>query len=203
MIIVLTGNIAAGKSSVSKILESLGCHIIDADKVYYDLTSENGTLIEPLKKEFGSCIIDSFGNLDRRILGKIVFSDPDSLKKLNKITHPAIMKEIMTGISECSCRYIVVEVPLLFEDGCMIPADMIWAVDSDISIRIDRLMKRNSLSKEEALRRIEAQKPIDEKKCDVVIDNSGDTSILKKKVKDLFIKCLKKSTTHHLKVVGL
>lgn len=186
MIILLTGNIAAGKSSVSGILRKLGAEIIDADRVYHDLTAPGGRLVGILAEEFGNAVLDDDGGLDRKALGKIVFGDSDALKRLNALTHPAVISEIMKRICGFSLRDVVVEIPLLFEEGCMINADFIWAVDADVSVRLERLMKRNSLSEDEALMRINSQRPIDRGRCDAVIDNSGSSEELEKKVKDLF-----------------
>lgn len=186
MIILLTGNIAAGKSSVSGILRKLGAEVIDADSVYHDLTVSGGGLVSILAEEFGNAILDDYGGLDRMALGKIVFGDSDALKRLNELTHPAVISEIMNRMCGFSLRDVVVEIPLLFEEGCMIKADFIWAVDADVSVRLERLMKRNGLSEDEALMRINSQRPIDIGRCDAVIDNSGDSEELEKKVKDLF-----------------
>lgn len=186
MIILLTGNIAAGKSSVSGILRKLGAEVIDADSVYHDLTVSGGGLVSILAEEFGNAILDDDGGLDRMALGKIVFGDSDALKRLNELTHPAVISEIMNRMCGFSLRDVVVEIPLLFEEGCMIKADFIWAVDADVSVRLERLMKRNGLSEDEALMRINSQRPIDIGRCDAVIDNSGDSEELEKKVKDLF-----------------
>lgn len=186
MIILLTGNIAAGKSSVSGILRKLGAEIIDADRIYHDLTVPRGRLVGILAEEFGNAVLDDDGGLDRKALGKIVFGDSDALKRLNALTHPAVISEIMKRICGFGLRDVVVEIPLLFEEGCMINADFIWAVDADVSVRLERLMKRNGLSEDEALMRINSQRPIDRGRCDAVIDNSGSSEELEKKVKDLF-----------------
>lgn len=186
MIILLTGNIAAGKSSVSEILRKLGAEIIDADRVYHDLTVPGGRLVGILAEEFGNAVLDDDGGLDRKALGKIVFGDSDALKRLNALTHPAVISEIMKRICGFGLRDVVVEIPLLFEEGCMINADFIWAVDADVAVRLERLMKRNGLSEDEALMRINSQRPIDRGRCDAVIDNSGSSEELEKKVKDLF-----------------
>ncbi|MBO8158883.1 dephospho-CoA kinase [Thermosyntropha sp.] len=179
-IIGLTGGIASGKSTVAKTLAELGAYVIDADKVAH-------MIIEPYKpawydivEEFGEEVLNEDKTINREKLGEIVFNDPELLQRLNSITHPRIMeffkKELQRLKVEKPDAVIVFEVPLLYETHMDRICDEVWVVWVDRETQIERLCKRDNISEEDALKRIEAQMSLDEKarRAKVVIDNRKD-----------------------------
>lgn len=185
MVIGITGSISAGKSSVLNILKDIGVFTISADEVYHQMIKPSMSLFNSLIEEWGRDILDIDGNIDRNKLGKIVFFDPVKLKRLNEITHPAIIGEIKKTISENKNRDIVVEIPLLFETKCEYLVDVIWYVDISKENRISRLMNRNNISREEAIKKIEKYKYYGDL-ADVIIYNDGTFEDLKNRVVKLW-----------------
>lgn len=185
MVIGITGSISAGKSSVLNILKDIGVFIISADEVYHQMIKPSMSLFNSLIEEWGKDILDIDENIDRNKLSKIVFADPVKLKRLNEITHPAIIGEIEKIISENKNRDIVVEIPLLFETKCEYLVDVIWYVDISKENRISRLMNRNNISREEAIKKIEKYKYYGDL-ADVIIYNDGTFEDLKNRVVKLW-----------------
>ncbi len=185
MVIGITGSISAGKSSVLNILKDIGVFTISADEVYHQMIKPSMPLFNSLIEEWGRDILDIDGNIDRNKLSKIVFADPAKLKRLNELTHPAIIGEIEKTISENKNRDIVVEIPLLFETKCEYLVDVIWYVDISRENRISRLMNRNNISREEAIKKIEKYKYYGDL-ADVIIYNDGTFEDLKNRVVKLW-----------------
>lgn len=176
-IIGLTGGIASGKSTVARKLEEMGAYVIDADKVAH-------MIIEPYKpawydivEEFGEEVLNADKTVNREKLGGIVFNNPLLLQKLNRITHPRIMEffkeEIQRLKAEKTDAVVVLEVPLLYETHMDRICDEVWVVWVDRETQIERLCRRDNISVEDAVKRIDAQMPLDEKarRAKVVIDN--------------------------------
>ena len=168
--IAIVGNIASGKSTVEKIIEENGYKVYDTDKIAHDILASS------------SEIIKEFGTNDRNELAKIVFSDPEKLKKLEKIIHPKV-KEKLLNIFSIDDDLIFVSVPQLFEAGFETLFDKIIYITADENIRRERLIKRNSLTLKEAQRRIDAQKEGDKKeKSDYVVENNSSLDSLKNQI---------------------
>ncbi|SET75943.1 dephospho-CoA kinase [Natronincola peptidivorans] len=191
-IIGLTGGIATGKSTVSKLLKDKGAIIIDADIVARKIVEKGKPALNEITENFGKEILLENGELDRRKLGRIVFNDPSSLKKLNEITHPKILQEIQKEINYYkqheSHRVIIIDAALLIETNMKDMVDEIWLVTISEEIQRARLMKRDSIGVEEASKRMEAQMSIKEKLpyAHKIIDNSGDLNDLEIQVKKLW-----------------
>lgn len=165
--IAIVGNIASGKSTVEKFIESKGFKVFDTDKIAHSILENN----ETIKKKFGTT--------DRKELATIVFSDSAKLKLLESIIHPEVKKELLKIFSSNE-SVVFVSVPQLFEAGFENLFDKIIYITADESIRKERLMKRNSISQEEAQRRISAQTEGSKReKCDYVIENNGSPDDLK------------------------
>lgn len=178
MIIGLTGSIASGKSTVSKMLEELGYPIIDADKVAR-LVVEPGqeTLVE-IAALFGQDVIKEDGTMDRAKVGEMIFNDPASRKSLNDVIHPAIRKEMLrqrNELFEQGHPSIIMDIPLLFESRLQHFADKILVVSITEENQLKRLMERNGLTEKEARARIASQLPmsVKEEGADAVIYNNG------------------------------
>ena len=176
-IIGLTGGIASGKSTVARTLRELGATVIDADEIAHSVIEPGKPAWEDIVKKFGSHILKPDQTIDREKLGAIVFNDPELLQELNQITHPRVaeqLKHIITTMRiEQSHAILFLEVPLLFETHLERICDEVWVVWVDEETQIQRLMKRDNLSREDAIKRIDAQMSLDEKarRADVVIDN--------------------------------
>lgn len=173
MIIGITGSIACGKSLVSNYLQEKGYTIIDADKIGH-MALENDEVKKQLVNKFGKSILKD-NEINRVTLGKLVFENNENLKELNNIIHPQIRKNISEQIQvHKNEKLVFVDVPLLFEAKFDDLVEKIVVVSLDEKIQLERLMNRNSLSKEEALQRIKSQIPIREKEKlgDYVVDNS-------------------------------
>ena len=174
--IAIVGNIASGKSTVEKIIESKGFNVYDSDKIAHEILASN----EEVKQRFGT--------VDRKELAKIVFSNLSMLKMLESIIHPLVKQEI-ENIFQRAKETVFISVPQLFEAGFESLFDKIIYVTAEKNIRLERLMKRNNLTKEEALVRINAQKE-DEKieKSDFVIQNNNSLNDLEKEVENVLNK---------------
>ena len=173
MIIGITGSIACGKSLVSNYLQEKGYIIIDADKIGH-MTLENDEVKKQLVNKFGKSILKD-NEVNRVTLGKLVFENNENLKELNNIIHPQIRKNISEQIQvHKNEKLVFVDVPLLFEAKFDDLVEKIIVISLDEKIQLERLMNRNSLSKEEALQRIKSQIPVREKEKlgDYVVDNS-------------------------------
>ena len=173
MIIGITGSIACGKSLVSNYLQEKGYTIIDADKIGH-MALENDEVKKQLVNKFGKSILKD-NEINRVTLGKLVFENNENLKELNNIIHPQIRKNISEQIQvHKNEKLVFVDVPLLFEAKFDDLVEKIIVVSLDEKIQLERLMNRNSLSKEEALQRIKSQIPVREKEKlgDYVVDNS-------------------------------
>lgn len=179
LIIGLTGGIASGKSTVSAMLAELGAAIVDADQVAREVVLPGEPALREIVQTFGQAVLNEDGTLNRKKLGEIVFADEAKRKRLEGILHPAI-REVMSGrISslerENPDRLVVADIPLLYESGLDRLYPEVLLVYVPQSVQLERLMKRNGYSEEEARQRLAAQLPIDEKKqkADWIIDNSG------------------------------
>ncbi len=188
MKIGLTGSIACGKSTVSTYLRELGCDIVDADALSRALTAPGGRALPDIRETFGSSVFNG-SVLDRRKLGALVFSDTAKRDQLNALLHPLILSEIDNQLNRLNGPGCIVagDVPLLFECGIQAWFDQIWVVSVPRSIQIERLTARDSLTRSEAERRIDAQFPLEDKirQADAVIDNSGSFQETKRQVDTL------------------
>lgn len=169
-IIGITGGIATGKSTVTEYIQDKGYKVIDADKIAKSLMVKGSSSYKKTVEYFGKDILKKNGEIDRKVLGDKVFSNPKLLKVLNSLTHPFIFEEIKRQLEEAYLDDIIfLDIPLLFEeyDNILkygIHFDEIWLVFADRDTQIKRLMKRNDLTKKEAIERIDAQIDMDWKK---------------------------------------
>jgi dephospho-CoA kinase len=187
-IIGVTGGIGSGKTTVSGVLADLGAKVINADHIARKVVARGEKALDELTEHFGKEILTTEGSLDRKKLGHLVFNDPKSLEFLNKITHKYIAERIIQEIEEIKSKknteIIVLDVPIPIEHGFIDVVDTIWALKADKEFRIDRIMKRNGLTREEAISRINAQISDEEYEriADEIIYNNGDVVQLEKDV---------------------
>lgn len=177
-IIGLTGGIASGKSTVARILEEKGAQVIDADQLARDVVVPGTEAYAAIVREFGRDILCPDGAIDRGKLGAIVFADPAARKRLEAITHPAIAKLAEMRLDSLRTQGTAVAfymAPLLIEAGITGRVDEIWVVYVDRETQLARLMARDGSNRPDALRRIESQMPMEEKRSygKEVIDNRG------------------------------
>lgn len=188
MNIGLTGGIASGKSSVSELLVSLGAILIDADQIAREVMFPGHPVLVAVAKQFGQGVLLEDGTLNRKKLGELVFNHPEQLQALNDITHPAIRQEMKDRKLKYEEQFpghlIVSDIPLLYESGLENGYEQIMLVYVPREVQIERLMKRDGMDKSQAIRRLEAQMDIEEKKqrADIIIDNSGDFEETKKQI---------------------
>ena len=191
-VIGLCGGSGSGKGCVCSILSGYGFVILDTDKIYHKLLLSDETLRGELASAFGRSILSDADGIDRKRLGAIVFSDNtgEKLGILNKITHTHILATVRDKIAvarrenKIGC---VVDAPLLFESGFDKECDTTLAVISDREKRISRIMLRDSIDRDAAIRRIDSQ--LDDEKlislCDYTVFNNGDFDDLRKKVEKI------------------
>ncbi len=175
----ITGGIGSGKSVVAKILISMGYPVYNSDDRAKDLINSNPELIAKIKSEFGNDIYTDLG-LERKKMAAIVFNDPNKLAVLNSLVHPAVGKDFESWKNSQTTKFVFKEAAILFETGIYKDLDAVILVTAPISIRIDRVQKRDNASKEEIENRMKNQWSDEEKikLSDYVIDNSGNQLII-------------------------
>lgn len=183
----LTGSVATGKSTVSNMIQQAGIPLVDADIAARKVVEPGTEGLKEIVAYFGEEILHADGTLDRAKLGEIIFKDKEKREKLNEITHPRV-KDYMLEARERFFRsgeeLVFFDIPLLFESHLESLVDQIVVVWTTPETELKRLMERNNLTKEDALRRIESQMGIDEKarKADFVIDNNESLEKTQKQV---------------------
>ena len=191
LVVGLTGNIGCGKSSLSELLMSKNIDVIDADIISREIMYDK-ELLETIFYEFGTEIKNNDGTLNRKKLGNIVFNDDDMLMKLNSITHPAIKRKIIDRIIDISNQgknIVVIDAALLIEGKFLDLVDKLVVITCNEEVQLNRVINRDNMTKEEALKRINSQMKQDEKikYADYIIDNSKDMNNLKDEFDKLFI----------------
>jgi dephospho-CoA kinase len=176
VVIGLTGNIATGKSLVLRMLQELGATVIDADKLNHQLMVLGNPLYQAIVEEFGKFVLGDDRQINRARLGRIVFSDPAALARLEEISHPLVRQEILKRIDQANTPVAVIEAIKLFESGLAEECQSNWVVTAPPEMQFKRLVERRKMEPAHAQQRIKAQPSQEEKiaKADIVIDNSGD-----------------------------
>lgn len=192
-IIGLTGGIASGKSTVSRILERLGAVVIDADQLAREAVMPGRSAHRSIVAAFGEGILLPDGAIDRKALGSIIFADSSARKRLEAITHPAIRDLAELRLAELRRSGVPVAVymaALLIEAGATDRVDEVWVVYVDRETQVRRVMARDGLSRSEAEQRLAAQMPMEEKAArgQVVIDNNGTPEELERRIEEIWAK---------------
>lgn len=172
----ITGGIASGKSAVSNRLRDLGAVVLDADVFSREAVLPHTPGWEQVKENFPAVIQEDL-SINRRLLGEIIFADAHKRKLLEGIIHPEVLRRIKKDAKEAKeqGKIVFAEVPLLYEVGWDSFMDAVWVVYVDPLIQLERLMKRNQISRERAQQMVASQLPLEVKvgRADQVIDNNG------------------------------
>ena len=183
----MTGNIGSGKSAVAAMLREAGIPVLDADRISREVTAPGGRAYDAVVQAFGRGIVRDDGSIDRKRLGEIVFADPASRERLERITHPAIleaMKDALAGLAREGHRAAVVEATLIHESGRKGLFEAVISVTCNRETAISRLAARDGMSREQAEARLRTQMDSDRKAgaSDYVIDNSGGIESTRRQV---------------------
>ena len=172
MIIGITGGTGCGKTTLLKVIAEKGGLILDCDAIYHQLLTTDASLLKAIENRFPGTVED--GQLQRKKLGSVVFSDESALLDLNKITHSAIKEEVLRRL-ESRPKLAAIDAIALFEGGLAELCGVTVAVTAPAEVRVQRLMKRDSISENYARSRIAAQH--DEawfrQRCDWILENNG------------------------------
>ena len=197
-IVGLSGGIGSGKSTVTRMLRDLGAVTIDADAIVHELQAPGSPMLEQIAAAFGPGVLAEGGALDRPALAAIVFRDPAARARLGAIVHPPVIAEMLRrarAAVDGGAALVVLDIPLLFE-GRKASTGSATAMRYDAwvlvwvppEVQVERTMERDGCERGEALRRIAAQMPIDEKKAMAthVVDNSGSLAETRAQVEALY-----------------
>jgi dephospho-CoA kinase len=180
-VVGLTGGIGAGKSSVSARLAAKGAVIVDADAIVREAQAAGTPVFEAIVERFGPGVVGPDGELDRPALAAVVFGDPEALKELNALVHPAVGAEVVRRVTEQqgTDRVVVLDVPLLVESG-RYRASGVIVVDVPHDVAVARLARDRGMPEDDARARMARQVSRKERvaKADFVIDNSGTPEAL-------------------------
>jgi dephospho-CoA kinase len=175
----LTGSIAVGKTFVVSVLAELGCMTFDADKIAHSVMEPGRPAYEDIVREFGEGIIAPGGPIDRQKLGALVFADEPSRLRLNKIVHPRVVEEQNRLLQAAEAKHpdgiAIIDAALMIESGGYKRFDKLIVVHCNRETQIERLMRRNQITREDAERRVAAQMSSEEKLryADFSIDTAG------------------------------
>lgn len=187
-VVSLTGGIGSGKSVVAELFARRGITVVDTDAIAHELTSPGGRAIEPILESFGSDFITPEGALDRARMRALVFRDPQSKRRLERILHPRIRAQSAVRIAAASSPYVILVVPLLVEAGVdRTRYQRVVVVDCDEGVQIERVMGRSHLPDDEVRRIMASQVGRQERldAADDVVDNSGGIDDLEPQVEAL------------------
>ncbi len=192
LLVGLTGNIAAGKSTVAQLLSERAATIVDADVLARRAVEIGTPAYDKIVARWGSAILAPEGYLDRAALRRIVFADHDQLDALNKIVHPEVeqfRERLVADARERGDRIVVCDIPLLFEAQRTEGYDRVILVDAPRPTRLERLVRERGLAETEAMAMIAAQMPAELKRAraDFVIENGGTITQLEDQVQAVWL----------------
>lgn len=187
----LTGGIGSGKSTVSRVLASLGAVVVDADQVAREVVEPGSEGLAAVVDAFGPGVLLPDGGLDREALGKVVFGDPDARARLNAVLHPRIgarSAELWAAAEAAGAAVLVHDVPLLAENGMQDLYDEVVVVDVDPAVQLDRLVRLRGMSEQDAAARIAAQATREQRLAVAtrVLPNDGTVAELEARVRELW-----------------
>ena len=176
LVIGLTGGIGSGKSTVGALFASHGVPVIDTDEIARDVVRPGEPALEEIRQRLGAELIQPDGHLDRRALGRRVFSDAKLKQTLESIVHPPIRQELRERLSRLSAPYCIVAIPLLLEKGWQREVDRVLVVDAPEALRIQRTLTRPGMDAEQVRRIIDSQAGRDERLAcadDIIVNDRG------------------------------
>jgi dephospho-CoA kinase len=188
----LTGSIAVGKSYVVSVLAELGCDAFDADKTAHSVMEPGRPAHAEISREFGEGVLAPDGSIDRQKLGSIVFADEARRLRLNEIVHPRVIEEQNRLLQEAEAKdpdgIAIIDAALMIESGGYKRFDKLIVVHCDRETQIERLMRRNQITREDAERRVAAQMSSEEKLryADYTIDTSGTLEDTRQRVVEVY-----------------
>lgn len=194
MIFGITGQTGSGKSSVSDIFRGLGAYVIDADKISHEVCAAGSDCLNEIEKNFGSEVILANGELDRKRLGAIVFSDSEKLSLLTRITHRYIKDDVVEKIKNSKSEVCAIDGAVLIGSNMEEMCEFMISVIAGEELRKKRIMARDGLSEEEALRRIHAQEDEEFYRAhsDFIIENNGSIESLTEKARCIYDRIVRK-----------
>jgi len=198
----LTGGIASGKSTVSRLLEERGAHILDFDRLAHEAEEPGAPAWQGIVDHFGETVLTG-GRIDRKKLGAIVFNNHAELLALNSIVHPVVEAFWRARVDQITARderaIVISDVPLLFETGWDRKVNFVILVYISPAEQVRRLMARNGLSREEAQLRLKSQIPIEEKvsRADFVFNNEGPLEKAGQQFEKLWKRLLEEEQLHY------
>jgi len=190
--VALTGGIGTGKSTASKILNELGAFIFDADKEAKNILKNNETIQSELIAEFGTDIMSGDENIDNNKLARIAFQDQDHQLRLNSIIHPYVFQEIDKNfddvLEKSAYDIFVIDAALIYESGADTHMDYIIVITALLKVRMERALQRETLTRDEILKRIDLQWPEEEKiaLADFVIHNDSTEEEFRDSITDIY-----------------
>jgi len=189
----ITGGLGAGKSAAASFLEEKGAYVFDADVVAKELLKSDPEIKKKLVDAFGTDILKN-GEIDNERLAKVSFTGEENQNIINDIIHPRVITSFREKLEELDDKYelVVVDAPLIFESGFDNHLDHTVLIYTQYKIRLERAIRRGTLSREEILRRMELQMPEEEKRelASFIIDNSGTPEQLKSAMESLYQKLM-------------
>jgi len=198
-IVGITGTIGSGKSEVSRVFSEGGAEVIDADTVAKALLNKNEAGYKAVTETFGKGILDGRGEIDRKKLAGLIFSDPEKVKTINALIHPLVHQRIVQRIREIEAQndgaVVVIDAPLLIEAGFDKLVDHLVVIDpGDMEAAIARAAERIGITIEEARQRFSCQIPLKEKLklADTIIVNDGTLEALREKAREIYQRLVKK-----------
>ncbi|MGI2201938.1 dephospho-CoA kinase [Shewanella baltica] len=196
-VVGLTGGIGSGKTTVANLFAAEGITLVDADIVAREVVAPGSTGLEAIVTHFGAEILTPEGELDRAKLRQRIFSHPKEREWLNQLLHPMIRQEMLAQVEKATSAYVIMVVPLLFENGLDRLVNRTLVVDISPELQINRTVKRDNVDASQVNNIISSQCSRSEKlaRADDIIDNQGEISTLKREVQALHQRYLQLSGT--------
>ncbi|MEI8616356.1 dephospho-CoA kinase [Shewanella sp. PP-He15 brown] len=196
-VVGLTGGIGSGKTTVANLFAAEGITLVDADIVAREVVAPGSKGLEAIVTHFGADILTAEGELDRAKLRQRIFSHPEEREWLNQLLHPMIRQEMLAQVEKATSAYVIMVVPLLFENGLDRLVNRTLVVDISPELQINRTVKRDNVDASQVNNIISSQCSRSEKlaRADDIIDNQGEISTLKREVLALHQRYLQLSGT--------
>lgn len=185
-VIGITGGIGTGKSTAAKIFADRGVRVLDADEISRKVTGQGGRALDSIRGLLGNKMIDASGNMNRKLVAELVFSDRTKLDKLSAVIHRHVLDEIGEELEkerEKGTKVIVLDVPIPVQKGFLDVCNQVWVISADEDVRLERIRDRG-MSAEDARRRMDMQMTREEYEelADIIIENNEDEEKLKAKI---------------------